>query len=326
MKDQARSMSILKPFLLSGFLIFFMAGSAQMITGVWHGKINGQRVEVKLIQKGDSLTGTSYYYNGGSPRRYTVKGYLNYAKGDNNVVWWDDQLLSAGSAKTASYSEADFNCPDGSTLKLNGTGPSEKKVNLTKVGDTDFPDPWDWVLDNFTIGANDPDIIDSIQQLVAAPRRTETPADVAPPRQEPAPPVAVVTVPPPTPPAPPVTIEEKFVIRKKVFTTEIPLAGDSIELRFFDNVQVDGDSITLFLNDKLIFTHIRLTEKAFVVKLPVNELADSNELTMVAENLGAIPPNTAYLVAIVDGKYYNINLSSTEETSGMIRLVKPKKE
>ena len=117
-------------------------------------------------------------------------------------------------------------------------------------------------------------------------------------------------------------MEESFTIREKMFTTEIPLQGDSIELRFFDNVQVDGDSITLFLNDKLIFTHIRLTEKPFIVKLPVNELLDTNELTMVAENLGAIPPNTAYMVAIVGDKRYEVNLSSTEETSGMIRLRK----
>jgi len=72
----------------------------------------------------------------------------------------------------------------------------------------------------------------------------------------------------------------------------------------------------------LIFTHIRLTEKPFIVKLPVNELLDTNELTMVAENLGVIPPNTAYMVAIVGDKRYEVNLSSTEETSGMIRLRK----
>ena len=115
-------------------------------------------------------------------------------------------------------------------------------------------------------------------------------------------------------------MEEQFTIRKKIFVTEIPVQGDSIELRFFDNVQVDGDSITLFLNEKIIFTHIRLTEKPFIVKLPVNELNNTNELTMVAENLGAIPPNTAYMVAIVGDKRYEVNLSSTEETSGMIRL------
>ncbi len=36
--------------------------AAQMITGTWKGRINSQKVEIKIIQKGDSLTGTSYYY------------------------------------------------------------------------------------------------------------------------------------------------------------------------------------------------------------------------------------------------------------------------
>ncbi|HMP87625.1 MAG TPA: hypothetical protein PKE63_10135, partial [Lacibacter sp.] len=55
---------------LSACILLLLAvtlpGAAQMITGVWKGKIgNGlraQRVELKLVQKGDSLVGTSYYY------------------------------------------------------------------------------------------------------------------------------------------------------------------------------------------------------------------------------------------------------------------------
>jgi len=42
--------------LASGYL------SAQMITGVWKGRINRQKAELKIILNGDSLTGTSYYF------------------------------------------------------------------------------------------------------------------------------------------------------------------------------------------------------------------------------------------------------------------------
>jgi hypothetical protein len=98
--------------------------------------------------------------------------------------------------------------------------------------------------------------------------------------------------------------------------------GDSIELRFYDNAQIDGDSISLFLNDKLLFQHIRLTDKAYTIKLPVSALSAENELTMVAENLGAIPPNTSYMVAMVGEKKYTANLASTENSSAVIRLKK----
>ena len=301
-----------------------------MITGVWHGKINGQRAEVKIIQKGDSLTGTSYYYaSEKNYRRYSIKGYFAV---DNTVVWWDDQLLEDknGFSRNAWLSEADFNCPGGGVMKLDGkVAPKQDpenprgNVNLTKVGAPSFPDEWDFVIDNYTIGASDPYIIDSVRLVASRPIRK--PEIISQPKQTTeviTKPTLPATVPPNVVAEQPKTIEEKFVIRKKVFTTEIPIEGDSIELRFFDNVEVDGDSITLFLNEKMIFTHIKLTDKPFVIKLPVKELLDTNELTMVAENLGAIPPNTAYMVAIVGNKRYEVNLSSTEETSGMIRLRK----
>ena len=120
------------------------------------------------------------------------------------------------------------------------------------------------------------------------------------------------------------SIEEEFKIREKVIAADIPLAGDSIELRFYDNAEIDGDSISLFLNNKLIFQHIRLTAVAYTIKLPVNELNENNELVMVAENLGSIPPNTSYMLAIVNEKRYDAMLRSTENSSAVIKLTKPK--
>ena len=316
-------LSILVAFCFSVFI-----APAQQVTGVWKGKIDNKKAEIKIVQNGDSLTGTSYYYESvNNYRRYSIKGYFD--PNDNSVIWWDDQLIEnkGGPQKNQMLSVADFNCPGGGKMLLDGKTSSVNEranpkgtVALTKVPASSFTDEWDFVIDNYTVGGNNPYIIDSVQLIAHTP----VPKPIIIEKEEtiPAPAVAIVT------PEPiiekPVTIEEKFVIRKKVFTTEIPLAGDSIEFRFFDNVQVDGDSITLFLNDKMIYTHIRLTEKAFVLKFAVKDLNETNELTMVAENLGAIPPNTAYMVAVVGDKRYEVNLSSTEETSGMIRLVKPK--
>jgi hypothetical protein len=103
---------------------------------------------------------------------------------------------------------------------------------------------------------------------------------------------------------------------------EIPVAGDSIELRFYDNAEVDGDSISLFLNNQMLFEHIRLTEKAYTIKIPVTAFADTAELVMVAENLGSIPPNTSYMVALSGGQRYEARLASTENSSAYIRLRK----
>lgn len=332
--------------LLTLLLFITVISHSQMITGVWKGKIGKQRAEVKIIQKGDSLTGTSYYYeSGGNYRRYSIKGYFD--TDNNSAVWWDDQLIeekssrfNIGGGKVAFLSRADFNCPGGGEMKLDGAaGPKEDltpdgTVHLDKTGNTNFNDEWDFVIDNYITGANDPEIIDSIA-LIAF--REHNPQDVVvvqtPKKEIPVPPSKGMTsIPMPVekekeePPVvqKPLTIEEKFVTRQSRHVMDVPVQGDSIELRFYDNAEIDGDSITLFLNKKLVFQHIFLKAKPYVVKLAVNDLLDSNELVMVAENLGRIPPNTSYMVAIVEDKRYEANLQSTEEISAMIKLVKPK--
>ena len=111
--------------LIINSLVF--TGSAQMITGTWKGKINRQKVEVKIIQQGDSLTGTSYYYESvNNYRRYSIKGYFD--PNTNAAVWWDDRLLEEKSSrfsittpgKMALLSRADFNCPGDGRMMLDG--------------------------------------------------------------------------------------------------------------------------------------------------------------------------------------------------------------
>ena len=324
--------------------------SAQQITGVWKGKIDKKKVEVKIVQRGDSLTGTSYYYESAKNyRRYSIKGYFD--ENTNSVVWWDDQLLEEKSGKNVFgppgkvplLSRADFNCPGEGKMLLDGNASAKKDindekgpVNLEKIETTSFPDEWDYIIDNYIAGTNDPDLIDSVTDM----SRTST---ITEPQQ----PVAEKVNSADTSPVvinrsngqaiketnefqkPRLTrnpsIEEIFESREKVLTKEIPVNGDSLELRFYDNAEIDRDSISLFLNDKLIFEHIRLLEKAYIIKLSVSDLKENNELIMVAENMGSIPPNTSYMVAIVGDKRYEANLSSTEHTSAMIRFKKVKK-
>lgn len=334
-----------KPFNLIFIAVAFILVSAedtnaQMITGVWHGKVNRQKVEIKIVQKGDSLTGTSYYYQSpGNYRRYSIKGYFDGI--NNEAVWWDDQLLEE---KTASVnigspgrdellSRADFNCPGAGIMKLDGTASLKEnesktkgEVHLDKTNDITFNDEWDFVIENYTVGANNPFVIDSISMVAHHPAPVQQPqpeeTDI-PVKEKPAPkPIAIAEEKRPITPLKPLTIEEKFTQRQKVPMMEIPVSGDSIELNFYDNAEIDGDSITLFLNEKLIFQHIYLTDKAFTVKIPVSGLQQSNELVMVAENLGSIPPNTSFMVANVGGKRYEARLVSTEGSSAMIRFVK----
>src|SRR5215208_1246241 len=126
---------------------------AQQVTGIWNGQIDKKNVELKIVQNGDSLTGTSYYYESATKyRRYTIKGYFD--ADNNSVVWWDDQLISnkgANSGKNPLLSVADFNCPGGGEMRLDGQAAPKNDaanpkaaVNLTKTGGPSFPDEWDF--------------------------------------------------------------------------------------------------------------------------------------------------------------------------------------
>jgi hypothetical protein len=75
----------------------------------------------------------------------------------------------------------------------------------------------------------------------------------------------------------------------------------------------------------MVFEHVKLDYKPHTLTLSVNDLQDDNELVMVAENLGTIPPNTSLMVAIVDGQRYEARLESTENSSALIRFIKQKK-
>src|SRR5450631_3388619 len=73
-------------------LLICIQMQAQPITGIWKGKMGNSRVELKLIRKGDSLIGSSYYFDSRSSyRRYSVKGYFDDK--NNDVIWWDDILI-----------------------------------------------------------------------------------------------------------------------------------------------------------------------------------------------------------------------------------------
>ena len=349
---QLKKGSVLTQISLLFFICSFnISSSAQMITGVWKGKINKKKAEVKLIQKGDSLVGTCYYYESETNyRRYSIKGYFD--PNTHEGIWWDDQLLEEKTGKFSLntpgkipyLSSADFNCPGSDKMTLEGDAALKNKresiqgpVVLEKTNETLFPDEWDFIIENYTAGTNDPYYIDSVSSIVSTPvivpvEKTTQQKENIPENKESvkmndrinADPINVI-------PAQKTeqkqltvkkTIEEEFKIREKVIATDIPITGDSIELSFYDNAEIDGDSISLFLNNKLIFQHIRLTAAAYTIKLPVNELNDNNELVMVAENLGSIPPNTSYMLAIVNNKRYEAMLKSTEESSAVIRLTK----
>ena len=109
--------------------------------------------------------------------------------------------------------------------------------------------------------------------------------------------------------------------RKLQKISEIFFSSDSLLLSFYDNGTVDGDTISMVLNGKIIAEKIKLTTNAFRITIPTRiGQNDSLILVMHAESLGLIPPNTGLLI-IQDGTArYEIRFEGDLQRSSAVVL------
>jgi hypothetical protein len=119
-------------------------------------------------------------------------------------------------------------------------------------------------------------------------------------------------------------VVNEFKDRQVDIQNEIEIDNDSISVDLYDNGEVDGDSVSLFFNDKLYGANLRLSARSVHMNLQLDTTKEFNTLSMFANNLGSIPPNTA-LMLIYDGKKrYEVRLSSNLEKSAAVRLKRKK--
>jgi hypothetical protein len=114
--------------------------------------------------------------------------------------------------------------------------------------------------------------------------------------------------------------------RKVTAIETVTISSDSLVLSFYDNGVVDGDTISVYLNDQNILSKAKLKEvaakKTVYTNLPGVE---EYKLTLIAENLGSIPPNTGLLV-IQDGtQKYQIRFSADMQNNASIIIKKERK-
>jgi hypothetical protein len=115
-------------------------------------------------------------------------------------------------------------------------------------------------------------------------------------------------------------VSKQYHERKKLIAEELIVEGDSLKIDFYDNGSIDGDSISVFYNDKLLASSQKLGIAAIHLDIALDTSREVNEITMFADNLGSIPPNTALMV-VYDGKRrYHVRISSTLQQNGTVRI------
>lgn len=115
-------------------------------------------------------------------------------------------------------------------------------------------------------------------------------------------------------------VENQFKEREKEVVQEIEVNGDSISVDFYDNGEIDGDSISVFFNNQLLAFSQKLSTRSIHFNLALDSTIEVNELSMFADNLGSIPPNTALMIVRDGRKQYDIRLTSDLQKSATIRI------
>ncbi|MEJ7589077.1 MAG: hypothetical protein WKI04_16090 [Ferruginibacter sp.] len=118
-----------------------------------------------------------------------------------------------------------------------------------------------------------------------------------------------------------VPTDKNFEKRSNDILKTIEIGNESFKVDLYDNGDIDGDSISLFYNGQLLLSHKKLTNKPLTLTLNAITGKEINELTMYAENLGEIPPNTALMVVTDGDKRYEVRITSDLKKSGSIRFV-----
>ena len=324
------------PRILLLFSTFILAhvSFCQTMTGSWYGKAdvmiqgshNNYLTELILKQKGNEVEGIFGYYFKDSYQSFFIRGTYNpktraislnrvpvifYASANRDGVecpmdFHGTLMVSKAknTVKGSFYSDAKYKytCP-------------ELRVNFL----LDIKEDEDSVLKSSVTGKKiwQPQKEDFV---VSAQRNEQVKLDVSDVA-----PGNIANIPPPIAVDIEKQLVDKFTERKNIYSRDIEIESDSIRLSFYDNGDIDGDSISVFLNKKPVLANQRLSSRSLNVFVALDTLLDINEISMFADNLGRIPPNTALMIVSDGINRYELYLSSSLTQNGAVRLKRKKK-
>jgi hypothetical protein len=109
---------------------------------------------------------------------------------------------------------------------------------------------------------------------------------------------------------------------------DIMVSSDSVTIEIYDNAVHDKDSVSIIFNNRIIVDKQELkVNKPIKFKLKVNKDKKFNEMILVAENLGAEPPNTAVMfVTEKNGRRQQIMLSTDMLHNEVVYFIRIGKE
>jgi hypothetical protein len=125
-------------------------------------------------------------------------------------------------------------------------------------------------------------------------------------------------------PSPPVVKKEaapvQLLTRENEIIQTIKVKSAKLKISLVDNAEYDGDTVSVYLDGKVITEKLELTSRAYIFEILKPATGTVMKLSLVAENLGRIPPNTAFM-RIYDGdKIYELRAASDLKKNAVVIL------
>jgi hypothetical protein len=122
-----------------------------------------------------------------------------------------------------------------------------------------------------------------------------------------------------------VTTQRQFEKRAKDYFKQIDISTKNVDIELYDNGEIDNDSVSVFFNNKLMLKKTMLTHVPIRLSFPINDNLPFNEISMFANNVGTIAPNTATMIVMDGDQRYELELNSDFKKTATIKLINKKK-
>ncbi len=116
------------------------------------------------------------------------------------------------------------------------------------------------------------------------------------------------------------SIQNQLNRSNKIIAT-YQVSATEIKLELFDNGEIDGDTVTVYHNKQKVIDHQVLGLQPIVFTVKADNANRVHEFTLVANNLGRVPPNTALLRITAGKKTYELFASTNLSQNASLIIV-----
>lgn len=332
-----------KRYIIPSLIILLTSHlSAQDITGTWEGDLGrDQFLQLNIIQNGDKLCGYTWDYVR-RDQQSTCKAYFEatYNKREDKWLFTGTAFFKNSGSHTLMKLSLKYRKSRGNHF-LEGVSINEPEDPLFFFRDeTDpfrFMRPKDDLVFLKKVSNTPSEILEQMKDCYEKKKKTfakvdkiipadkakdtvakkDTVARILPPAEK-TKDTIVKKLPPVEKPGDSLALPRELVKRKNSEQSHLEVNVKTITLNVYDNAVVDGDTISVFYNGKLLLSHQRLSEKPIVINLTLDEKQTRHEIVLFAENLGSIPPNTALIVIYAGDKRYELFSSASLEENAVL--------